>query len=315
MKKKLLSGIKPTGRTHIGNYFGAIKQWLKMMDSGEFDCTCMIADYHTLNFVHNKDEMKNLTRDMVLDYLAVGLDPKKVTIFKQSDVSAHTELTWIFDTLVTVPYLMRAHAYKDAEAKEKEISAGTFNYPVLMASDILLYDTDIVPVGADQKQHIEYARDIAQKFNTTFGETFKLPKELIIPEVAIVPGIDGRKMSKSYSNTIPLFATKEEITNAVMAIVTDSGSDIPTNVYTIHSLIKDKSALDSIYNENKGKYKILKDMLIEDLDAFIKPMRDRRSEFEKDSEIVDKVLEEGKSKANEIANATLTKAKQAIGVI
>ncbi len=165
-KKILLSGIKPTGRPHIGNYFGAMAQWVELQS--QYDCRFMIADYHALNFINDGKTMKDNILNLVIDYLAIGLDPEKSILFKQSDVSAHTELTWIFDTITTMPYLMRAHAFKDAEAKDKEISVGTFNYPVLMAADILLYNTDIVPVGQDQKQHVEYARDIAQKFNNTF---------------------------------------------------------------------------------------------------------------------------------------------------
>ena len=224
MKKTLLSGVKPTGRPHIGNYFGAMKQFVELQNSGNYQCYFFIADYHGLNLIQSADEMRKLTIELTLDYLAIGLDPKKSVIFKQSDISAHTELAWIFDTIVTMPYLERAHAYKDAEAKNKEINVGTFNYPVLMAADILLYDTDVVPVGADQKQHVEYARDIALKFNHIFREeAFKLPEPLIMKDVAVVPGIDGRKMSKSYDNTIPLFAGREEIQKAVMGIVTDSG--------------------------------------------------------------------------------------------
>ena len=314
-KKILLSGVKPTGRIHIGNYFGALKQWVEMMNSGEYECFFMVADYHTLIFIQNADEMRKLTRDTIIDYLAVGLDPKKVTIFKQSDVSAHTELAWIFDTLVTVPYLMRAHAYKDAEAQGREVSAGTFNYPVLMASDILLYSPDIVPVGQDQKQHIEYARDIAGKFNNAFGETFKLPKEFIMKEVAVVPGIDGRKMSKSYGNTIPLFATDEEIGKAVMSIVTDSGKDIPENVYAIHKLLRDSADLERIYADNKGKYKALKEILIQDLKDFIGPMREKREWLERDNDLIERVIKEGAEKAQAIADAKLAEAKVRIGVL
>ena len=314
-KKILLSGVKPTGRIHIGNYFGALKQWVEMMNSGEYECFFMVADYHTLIFIQNADEMRKLTRDTIIDYLAVGLDPKKVTIFKQSDVSAHTELAWIFDTLVTVPYLMRAHAYKDAEAQGREVSAGTFNYPVLMASDILLYSPDIVPVGQDQKQHIEYARDIAGKFNNAFGETFKLPKEFIMKEVAVVPGIDGRKMSKSYGNTIPLFATDEEIGKAVMSIVTDSGKDIPENVYAIHKLFRDSADLERIYADNKGKYKALKEILIQDLKDFIGPMREKREWLERDNDLIERVIKEGAEKAQAIADAKLAEAKVRIGVL
>ena len=236
-KKTLLSGVKPTGTAHIGNYFGAMKQFVDLQNShAEANKLFMIADYHALNFIQDAAEMRRLTLDLALDYLAIGIDPKQSFIFKQSDVSAHTELTWIFDTIVTMPYLMRAHAFKDAEAKDKEINVGTFNYPILMSADILLYSSDIVPVGQDQKQHVEYARDIALKFNNIFkSETFKLPEPLIMDDVATVPGIDGRKMSKSYGNTIPLFATREQIQKAVMSIVTDSGGPeaggIPMNVY------------------------------------------------------------------------------------
>ena len=238
-KPVLLSGMKPTGTAHIGNYFGALKQWKDLQEAGEHDCYFMIADYHALNFIHDAAQMHALTMELARTLLAIGLDPERVTIFKQSDVPAHTELAWIFDTITTMPYLMRAHAFKDAEAKDKEINVGTFNYPMLMAADILLYDTAVVPVGQDQKQHIEYARDTAEKFNRTFGtETFSLPEPYIVPEVAIVPGTDGQKMSKSYGNTIPLFANSEEIEKAVMGIVTDSSGEYPENVYAIHKLLK-----------------------------------------------------------------------------
>ena len=234
-KKILLSGVKPTGRPHIGNYFGAMKQFVDFQDG--YDCYFFIADYHGLNLIQNGDEMRKLILELAIDYLAIGLDPKKSIIFKQSDVLEHTELAWIFDTITTMPYLMRAHAYKDAEAKDKEISVGTFNYPMLMAADILLYDADVVPVGQDQKQHVEYARDTAQKFNRVFGsEVFKLPTDLILPNVAVVSGNDGRKMSKSYGNDLGLFASDEEIRKFVMAIVTDSSGERPENVYAIHSL-------------------------------------------------------------------------------
>lgn len=302
MKKILLSGVKPTGRPHIGNYFGAMKQWVDLQN--DYEMFVMIADYHALNFIQNKDEMLSQTEEMLKDYIAIGLDPEKVTIFKQSDISAHTELAWIFDTITTVPYLMRAHAYKD---KDGDVSVGTFNYPMLMAADILLYDTDIVPVGQDQKQHIEITRDTAVKFNSTFGETFKLPEELIQKEVAVVPGTDGRKMSKSYKNTIPLFSTYEEIQKAVMGIVTDSGGDIPKNVFEIHKLFGN---VDQFYEENKGKYKILKEKLIEDIEAFIKPLREKR-----ETVTIEGILEKGKEKAMARANKKLDVVKKAIGVL
>jgi tryptophanyl-tRNA synthetase len=314
MNKILLSGVKPTGRPHIGNYFGAIRQFVELQNSGKYDCLFMIADYHALNLIQNGTEMRQLTYDLLADYLALGMDPDKSIIFKQSDVYAHTELAWIFDTIVTMPYLMRAHAYKDAEAKNKEINVGTFNYPVLMSADILLYDTDIVPVGQDQKQHVEYARDIAQKFNNIFGEAFKLPEELILENVATVPGIDGRKMSKSYNNTIPLFASREEIISAVMSIVTDSGTGVPTNVYNIHKLFKNEIELKNLYDANVGKYKVLKEALIEDIDAFIKPLREARTKYAGDEKMLSKTLERGAEQARKIADAKLAEIKTKIGV-
>ena len=315
MKKTLLSGVKPTGRPHIGNYFGAMKQFVDLQNSGDYDCYLFVADYHALNLIQNAQELKQLTNDLVLDYLAIGLDPAKSVLFKQSDVPAHTELSWIFDTIVTMPYLMRAHAFKDAEAKNKEINVGTFNYPVLMAADILLYGSDVVPTGQDQKQHIEYARDIAEKFNHIFGETFKLPEPIILENVATVPGIDGKKMSKSYGNTIPLFASKDELSKLVMSIVTDSGSGIPENVYAIHKLIRSEADLKTLYQENSGKYRILKEALLADLEAFISPLRAKRQELAKNPDVVREVLESGKQKANEIASAKLNEIKQKIGVI
>ena len=313
MQKILLSGVKPTGRPHIGNYFGAMKQFVDLQN--DHQSFFMIADYHGLNLIQNKEELRENILGVALDYLAIGLDPEKAVIFKQSDVSEHTELCWIFDTITTVPYLKRAHAYKDAEAKNIEINVGTFNYPMLMAADILLYDADVVPVGKDQKQHVEYARDTVEKFNRIFKtETFKMPEPLILDEVATVPGIDGQKMSKSYNNTIPLFASDEEIKKQVMAIVTDSGSEIPKNVYAIHALIKPKEELDALYEANKGKYKALKDALIEDLITFITPMRERRKEFENDIEKVKAILKKGGDRAKEVAMKKMEEVREVIGV-
>jgi tryptophanyl-tRNA synthetase len=318
MKKTLLSGVKPTGRPHIGNYFGAMKQFVDLQNApahADAEKFFMIADYHGLNFIQDAQEMRDNILDLAIDYLAIGIDPARSVIFKQSDVAAHTELAWIFDTITTMPYLMRAHAFKDAEAKNKEISVGAFNYPVLMAADILLYGTDIVPVGQDQKQHVEYARDIALKFNHIFkNESFKLPEPLIMKGVAIVPGTDGQKMSKSYGNTIPLFATREEITKAVMSIVTDSSGEVPTNVYNIHKLFKTEAELAPLYEANKGKYKALKEALIEDVDTFVKPLRERRAAIAADPKKVMKILAEGAQQARNRADAKMEIVKKAIGV-
>jgi tryptophanyl-tRNA synthetase len=312
-KKTLLSGVQPSGKLHIGNYFGAIKQFVDLQN--DYNAIYMIVDYHALNSVQDKEAMHDNILNLAIDYLALGLDPKKSIIFKQSDVSEHTELTWIFDTITTMPFLMRAHAYKDAEANNKEISVGKFNYPILMASDILLYDTDLVPVGQDQKQHVEYTRDIAQKFNFTYKtDSFKLPDVKIMPEVAVVSGTDGRKMSKSYGNTIPLFATDEEIEKAVMSIVTDSSGDVPQNVYAIHRLLKTEEELKDLYESNKGKYKALKDALIVDLKAFITPLREKRNQLAQDVDYVLDVLKEGGKRAKAKAEKKMDAVREAIGV-
>ena len=311
-KKVLLSGVKPTGVPHIGNYFGAMKQFVDLQK--DYDGYVFIADYHALNFIQNKKEMEKNIVGVLLDYLAIGLDPEKITIFKQSDISEHTELAWIFDTITTMPYLKRAHAFKDAEAKNKEICAGTFNYPMLMAADILLYSPDIVPVGQDQKQHVEIARDTAEKFNRIFGETFELPEPMILKDMEVVPGLDGRKMSKSYGNIIPLFAEYEEIKKCVMAIVTDSNEGIPRNVYAIHNLFRPASELLPLYESKAGKYKELKEILIEDIEKFIAPLREKRKEFAKNIPQALGILKAGNKKAKEIASKKMEEVREKIGV-
>lgn len=313
--KILLSGVKPTARPHIGNYFGAMKQFVDLQNAHpEAEKFFMIADYHGLNFIQNKDELRQNIIDLALDYLAIGLDPETSVIFKQSDVPAHTELAWIFDTITTMPYLMRAHAYKDAEAKNKEIVVGTFNYPMLMAADILLYDTTMVPVGKDQKQHVEYARDTALKFNRIFGETFVVPEPLILENVAVVSGTDGQKMSKSYGNTIPLFATEMELKKAVMGIVTDSGAGVPKNVYEIHKLFRSDQELEKLYREKAGKYKDLKEALLADIETFVKPLREKRAKLENDKDAVLDILKAGGAKARKRAEAKMEIVRERIGV-
>lgn len=320
-KKTLLSGVKPTGRPHIGNYFGAMRQFVDMQD--EYQCMFMLADYHGLNSIQNREEMKSHIMDLTIDYLALGLDPQKSIIFKQSDVPEHAELAWIFDTITTMPYLERAHAYKDAEAKNKEISVGVFNYPMLMAADIVLYDIDIVPVGQDQKQHIEYARDTAVKFNYIFGDTFKLPDAKILETVAVVPGLDGRKMSKSYGNTIPLFATLDEIRKAVMSIPTDSkGVDEPKNadednIFKLHKLFAKDDELFEIrsrYEKGGMGYKESKELLIKNVDAFIAPLREKRDQFAHDTDYVLDVLKDGGKRAKQKAEKKMDQVRNAIGV-
>lgn len=312
MKKILLSGIQPSGRPHIGNYFGAMKQFVELQAS--HDCFFMIVDYHALNTIQDANVMRENILNLAIDYLAIGIDPTQSILFKQSDVSAHTELAWIFDTLITVPYLERAHAYKDAVAKKKEASVGLFNYPVLMAADILLYDTDVVPVGADQKQHVEIARDIAEKFNRVYGETFKLPSAHIMKEVAVVPGIDGQKMSKSYGNTIPLFAEDSDIEKLVMSIVTDSSAGVPKNVYEIHKLFRSEKELAPLYAEKAGKYKVLKEALIADMKKCIAPLREKRKVIASDPASVLHILKDGGLRARDIANKKMDEVREKIGV-
>jgi tryptophanyl-tRNA synthetase len=321
-KKILLSGVKPTGRVHIGNYFGAMKQFVELQN--EYESYVFIADYHAITTVQNKEDLSKGIIDVALDYLAIGLDPKKVVLFKQSDVPQVHELNWIFNCITTMPYLMRAHAYKDAEAKNKEINVGIFDYPLLMAADILLQDAGVVPVGQDQKQHVEYARDTAQKFNNTFNsDIFKLPEPLILESVETVPGTDGRKMSKSYGNVIPLFASYEEIKKAVMNIPTDSKGvaepkDPETNhIFNIHKLLlnnAEKEVLATKYKNGGMGYKEAKDGLIEALEAFIKPMREKRAMLANDLDTVFDILKAGGSRTSSRAEKKMVEIRKAIGV-
>jgi tryptophanyl-tRNA synthetase len=312
-KKVLFSGIKPTGRPHIGNYFGAMRQFVEMQD--EYESYVCIVDYHALTTLQNAKELSENTIEMMIDFLAIGLDPNKVILFKQSDVPEVCELAWIFNCITTVPYLERAHAYKDAVAKGREPNVGLFDYPILMAADILIQNADVVPVGSDQKQHVEYARDTAEKFNRIFNtDIFKTPEPIILEKVKTVPGIDGQKMSKSYGNIIPLFASDEEIKDLVMSIVTDSGQDIPKNVYAIHELFREKLFLDKLYEENKGKYKILKEALISDMVAFIRPLRERREKLAGNKKEILQILKEGGIKARVRASERMKLVREKVGV-
>lgn len=271
MSKVLLAGVKPTGQLHLGNYFGSMEPAL--MQAKEADVSYLfIADLHAITSTQEGAQLKRNTLNIAAGYLAAGLDPSKTILFKQSDIKEHTELAWIFDCITTMPYLMRAHAYKDAEAKNAEINVGVFNYPILMAADILLYDTNIVPVGQDQKQHVEYARDTAQKFNRIYGEAFTLPEAHITEGVGIVPGIDGRKMSKSYNNVIPLYESSDIVKQRIMSIVTDSKEahepkDPNTcNVFALHKLFAsgdELAKLEKQYREGTISYKESKELLVE----------------------------------------------------
>jgi len=310
MKKRLLTGLQPSGTLHIGNYFGALKPFVDIYK--DYESHLMVVDYHALTTIKNPVELRQHIIDVVKDYLAVGVDPKEAVIFKQSDVKEHTELAWIFECLVSVPFLELAHAYKDKVAKGIEANAGLFNYPMLMAADILLYDTEVVPVGQDQKQHVEYTREAANKFNLAYGHTFTSPQERILGHVGVVPGTDGAKMSKSYKNTISLLGSKEELTKAVMSIVTDSKGKRPENVYAIHKLFKSEEELEKLYNENEGNYKNLKEALLEDIEKVIGPMRDKRASIT--DEDVKRVLKEGGEAAQARAGAKTEEIRSKIGV-
>jgi tryptophanyl-tRNA synthetase len=309
-KKRLLTGLQPSGALHLGNYFGALKPFLDLYQ--DYESYLMVVDYHALTTVRDGETLRQQTIDIVKDYLAAGVDPEAVTLFAQSDVPEHTELAWIFECLVTVPFLQQAHAYKDKVAKGIEPTAGLFNYPMLMAADILLYDTEVVPVGQDQRQHIEYAREAAGKFNRAYGETFTAPEERILDDVGVVPGTDGQKMSKSYKNTIPLFGTEAEVQKAVMSIVTDSEGTHPEHVHAIHTLFQSEAELKPLYESNQGRYGDLKQALLADIEAVIAPMREKRASIT--DKIVREVLADGAARAQARAAEKMQDVRQKIGV-
>jgi tryptophanyl-tRNA synthetase len=316
-KKRIFTGLQPSGQLHLGNYFGALVPTVELFK--EHQGLIMIADYHALTSLKDPAQLKENIVDVVADYIAVGINPTQATIFKQSDVLEHTELAWIFECLVTVPFLQQAHAYKDKVAKGLEANAGLFNYPMLMAADILLYDTDLVPVGADQRQHVEYAREAAAKFNLAYGETFKEPKELIQESIATIPGVDGKKMSKSYGNTIPLFGTDEAIRTAVMSIVTDSTAvGQPLNpetdvTFQLHRHFTPNLAeLQKRYMDGTIGYKESKELLANNIIATIAPMRERRAALSREAVI--QILKDGAEVAREQAKAKMLDVRNKIGV-
>lgn len=316
-KKRILTGIKPSGALHLGNYFGALKPFVDSVKETNDEVFLMVADYHALTTLHNKEEMRNNTIDLVKNYLVAGVDPKRVVLFRQSDNLHHFELGWVFNCLVSVPFLMQAHAYKDRVNKGEEANAGLFTYPMLMAADIVLYDADEVPVGEDQRQHIEYAREAVGKFNRAFGDTLKTPQEKITKNVGIVPGTDGQKMSKSYKNVIPFLGETEEIKKAVMGIVTDSSGERPENVYQLHKVVfentgREVAELDALYAENIGKYKNLKDALFIDIEKLAAPMREKKQAISDDE--VKAVLAEGAEKARAVSEKVMSRVRTAIGI-
>jgi tryptophanyl-tRNA synthetase len=321
MKPILLSGVKPTARVHIGNYFGAMKQFVDLQD--KYSNFNFIADYHALNQMMDKpQDIKRLTLELTAAYLAIGLDPKKTVLFRQSDVPQVTELNWIFNSLVTPSYLQSAHAYKDAVAKKKTVSMGLFCYPVLMAADILIYGSDIVPVGKDQEQHLEIAIDLAKKFNHAYGaEVFKMPKGMIW-EGQSVKGIDGEKMSKSKGNVIELFEPEDSIRKKVMSIKTDSKGvedkkdPEADNVFAYHKLFSASmlGELKQRYEKGGIGYKESKEILFANMMAYLKPMRKEYEKLIKNEKYLNKVLNAGAKKAREVAEEKMVKVRKAIGV-
>lgn len=321
-KKRVLSGVKPTGKAHIGNYLGAMKNHVTMQD--EYESFIFIADLHSLISVKNREELQTLILDLALDYLALGINPDKTTFFRQSDVHEHAELTWILNCVTPMGMLELAHAYKDAAAKgTKEINAGLFTYPVLMAVDILIYKPHIVPVGKDQKQHVEIARDIAGKFNRTFGEVFRLPEPYIPEEVAVVIGTDGQKMSKSYNNTIEIFAPEKQLKKQVMGVVTDSTpieqSKDPAkdNVYKLYSYFataEEKKSLAGKYMAGGFGYGDAKKLLLEKILDELRPFREEREKLKQNMDFVKEILKRGADKARIIASATKAEVWDKVGL-
>ncbi len=323
MKKILVSGIQASGRPHIGNYFGAMKQNIELSNSGEYESYIFIADYHSMTTLTDKDERMKSSFDIACTYLALGLDPSKVVLFKQSDVPVHTELAWILNTVTPMPMLMLAHAFKDKEAKNADINAGLFTYPVLMAADILMYNADVVSVGKDQEQHIEITREIAGKFNRSYGEFFRMPQAYVVKGVETVPGTDGTKMSKSKGNVIPLFGTDEELKKAIMGIVTDSArpedkkNPDENTIYNIHKLFLTKEEdmkLRSRFEEGGYGYKEAKETCLQAVISFIAPMREKYEYYQEHHDEVYTLLAHGKEEATKQAQATMGQIRVLTGL-
>ena len=318
---RILSGIQSSGVLHIGNYFGMMRPAIALQAEGE--AFYFIADYHALTTVKDPAALRENNRRVALDFLACGLDPERGALFLQSDVPQVTELTWILSTVTPMGLLERAHSYKDKVARGMSASAGLFTYPVLMAADILIYDSDLVPVGRDQKQHIEITRDLAVKMNETFGEIFKLPAPRIDAATETVPGIDGQKMSKSYGNTIDIFGDEKETRKRVMSIVTDSSPveaakdpDASTifQLYSLFATKEEATAMREAFGRGGTGYGDFKKQLFAKLWDYFEPMRKRRTEILADPGYVDGVLKRGAQRANEVANEVMARVRKAVGL-
>jgi len=318
---RILSGIQPSGVLHIGNYFGMMRPAIALQAEGE--AFYFIADYHALTSVRNPKALRENSRRIALDFLACGLGPERGALFRQSDVPQVTELAWILSTVAPMGLLERSHSYKDKLARGMTSSAGLFNYPVLMAADILIYDSDLVPVGKDQKQHIEITRDLAVKMNETFGQVFKLPEPRIQPATEVVPGIDGQKMSKSYNNTIDIFGDEKETRKRVTSIVTDSTpveaakDPARSTIVELYSLFASKNEIAEMrerFRKGGTGYGDFKKELFEKLWEFFAPMRNRREEILADKSYIDNVLARGAKRANAVADQVMQRVRAAVGL-
>jgi len=324
---RILSGIQPSGALHIGNYFGMMRPAVALQAEGE--ALYFIANYHALTTVRDPQALRENSRRVALDFLACGLDPERATLFRHSDVPQVTELAWILSTVAPMGLFERAHSYKDKLARGMAATVGLFSYPILMAADILIYDSDIVPVGKDQKQHIEMTRDLAVKMNETFGQSgldgriFKLPEPRIQAATETVPGIDGQKMSKSYGNNIDIFSDEKEMRKRVMSIVTDStpvdAAKDPANstIFKLYSLVASKEEIADMrerFLKGGTGYGDFKKQLFEKLWEYFAPMRKRREEILNDKSYIDTVLARGAKRANEIANQVMERVRAAVGL-
>lgn len=318
---RILSGIQPSGKLHLGNYLGAIKQHIELQDKGE--AFYFIADFHALTTVKDPALLREHIKDVALDYLALGLDPSKATFYRQSDIPEVPELAWLLTTVTPMGLLERCHSYKDKLAKGMSPDHGLFAYPVLMAADILIIDANIVPVGKDQKQHVEVTRDVALKFNNLYGETFIIPEERILPEAGVVPGIDGQKMSKSYGNDIGMFLEGKALKERVMAIVTDSAPvEAPkdpdaNNVFNLLKLFastEETAEWRERFLRGGLKYSEAKKRLIAILDETFHEARERRNELAKRPDVIQDILKTGAGRARGVAAKTLARARKACGI-
>lgn len=318
---RILSGIQPSGRLHVGNYFGMMEPSIELQDQGE--AFYFIADYHSLTTVHDPNQLRENVRDVAIDFLACGLNPDKAVFFKQSDVPEVTELSWLLSTVTPMGFLNRCHSFKDKTDRGIEASHGLFAYPVLMASDILIYDSSIVPVGDDQKQHLEVTRDIAVKFNNLYGDVFVIPEPKIRKEKAKVPGTDGQKMSKSYGNIIEIFGSEKPIRKKIMSIVTDSTSvEDPKDpsqsvIIDLFDLVGSDSEVEKMKSDFLSGgfgYGDFKKRLFEAFWDYFQPMREKRNELSENLDYVDSILKKGAEKARNAANRTLTRARKACGI-